>query len=468
MSKNKVYEFNGSAFLAGAKAVVLFDNSTKFTDDTRDQKQTVTPKNKGTLKDKEIEFVYWGTDDKMPLQLLKKIYKNVTVASNIGFNSQMSYGDGVMVVRKVKDEAGKIQYQEVLESEQPEIFEFLENNNLNRILNEAGNDMVAFYDANIEIIINQEDKPKIVMLRHKEIVFSRLSIANEDTGKIEYHGYSAKWGEGSVDDAIVTPLLDRDAPIYDIKKRLGLLPDEKTGEKNKTDEKRFILSLALPTPGRFYYNKPYWWSIFESGWYDFACAIPAFKKALIENEMVLKYHVKINNKFFEKLYIEEAITDKKKQTERKKEFLLQMDGFLSGKDNAGKSFVSYFGFDKVKGYEEHDIVIEAIPSFLKGGEYIEDAEEASNMICYAMGVHPSLQGASPGKGKTINGTEARELFIIKQAMTKPIRDALLLPLYLCKAVNGWDKDIHFVIPNIMLTTLDKNTGAEKNIGNNKY
>jgi hypothetical protein len=44
---------------------------------------------------------------------------------------------------------------------------------------------------------------------------------------------------------------------------------------------------------------------------------------------------------------------------------------------------------------------------------------------------------------------------------------LLLPLYVVKAINGWDSDIHFVIPNIMLTTLDKNTGAEKVIGNNK-
>jgi hypothetical protein len=52
-------------------------------------------------------------------------------------------------------------------------------------------------------------------------------------------------------------------------------------------------------------------------------------------------------------------------------------------------------------------------------------------------------------------------------MTKPIRDAILSFLYVCKAINEWDADIHFVIPNIMLTTLDKNTGAEKSIGNQK-
>ncbi len=142
-----------------------------------------------------------------------------------------------------------------------------------------------------------------------------------------------------------------------------------------------------------------------------------------------------------------------------------MNNFLAGKEIAGKSFVSHFKYDNIKGYEVHDIIIKPIESFLKGGEYIEDVEEASNVISYAMGVHPSLQGATPGKGKSINGTEARELFIIKQAMTKPIRDALLSILYTVKEINGWDKDIHFAIPNIMLTTLDKNTGQIKSIGN---
>ena len=84
-----------------------------------------------------------------------------------------------------------------------------------------------------------------------------------------------------------------------------------------------------------------------------------------------------------------------------------------------------------------------------------------------MSVHPSLKGASPGKSKTINGTEARELFIIANALCKPMRELMVKPLYLAKKVNGWDEDIHFFIANTQLTTLDKNTGAEKSIGSQK-
>lgn len=457
-----IYENGNYAFLSDSGSLVTINDNSGFLDDTKDQKITVNPKNK---PNKEVDFVPWGQDNKLPLQVIGKIHDNVTVSSNADFNAKICYGDGIMVVKKVKQN-GKVVYEEQIRSEQPEIFEFLENNNVIRIFQDCGNDLVALGDGYVEFVLDREAN-KIVKMRQKEAAFSRLSVQNEKTGQIEFHGYSAKWGEGSPDDVVITPFLDRDAPMYDLKIRLGILPQEKTGLKKKVSDRRFVFSLGLPTPGRFYYNKPYWWAIFVSIWYDISCAIPHLKKALMENEMILKYEISINELFFEKLFKAEKIIKDEDKTKRKMSFLQQMDEFLSNKKNAGKSFVKYFRYDQVKGYEIHDIIIKPIESFLKGGEYIEDSEEASNMICYAMGVHPSLQGAAPGKGKTINGTEARELFIIKQALTKPLRDALLMPLYIVKAVNNWDPDIHFVIPNIMLTTLDKNTGQEKQIGNQK-
>jgi hypothetical protein len=457
----EIFDFGTTAYLPGAKAVVTMVNSSAITNDAK-RSIDITPKGK---KD-PIKFVSWGNNNSLPQDIMASSYKNVTVASNIDFNAKIAYGDTVMVCRKIRKD-DKIQYQEVLPDEAPDVFKFLEDNNINRIHQEFGNDMTVFFDGFVEFIFNREKKPKIVMMRQKEVAFSRLSEQDEKTGRIEYHGYSAKWAEGSPDDVVITPFLDRDAPIYDLKKLLGIYPDETTGKSKDSGERRFVMSLALPMPGRFYYSKPYWWSIFESGWYDYACAIPAFKKALIKNQMVLKYHIQINMDFWEKLFKNEGITDTEKKKERKTAFLNQLNEFLAGEENAGKSFVSHYKYDSIKGYEVNDIIIKPLESFLKGGEYIEDSEEASNMICYAMGVHPSLQGASPGKNKGISGTEARELFIIKQALAKPVRDMLLLPLYVVKAINGWDQDIHFVIPNIMLTTLDKNTGAEKSIGNQK-
>ncbi len=427
--------------------------------------QEASDGSKKTIQDKskEIDFFFWGASNNLPNELIEKAYKNTVVASNLDFNSRIAYGDIVQPVRKIV-EKNEIKYVPLLYKDAPEIFDFLENSNMSLLVQELAHDISLLNNGFVELIMNQP-KTKVLQLRYKEATFSRLSVMNEK-GNIEYHGYCSNWEKAGSEDynVVVTPLLDYDNPLFDLQRRMGLKPGP-DGKKKFEKEARYIVHIAPPAPGKFYYQKAYWWSIFESQWYDFSNAIPSFKMNLMKNQMVLKYHVKIRRGFFDKLFQDEGITEPEKQTARKKQFFIDMDEFLSGNDNAGKNLISEFDYDFNKGIEKEDLIIKSIESFIKGGEYIEDSEEASNAICYAMGVHPSLQGASPGKNKTISGTEARELFTIKQAMMKPIRDLLLLPLKIVKKINKWDEDIDFIIPNIMLTTLDKNTGAEKQIGN---
>ena len=83
-------------------------------------------------------------------------------------------------------------------------------------------------------------------------------------------------------------------------------------------------------------------------------------------------------------------------------------------------------------------------------------ENAANIISYAMGIHPSLIGAVPGKNSgSQSGTDKRELFIMKQALMKPMKDRCLRPLRLMMRVNGYDKDLDVVLPEFLFTTLDQ-------------
>lgn len=459
----KIFDFGTTAYLAGSGSVVTMGNTKGLVGDSTTPVEDVTIKGKkGTMK-----FIKRGTSNKQPVEIIEKINELSTLGANVAFNAKMAYGDGIMVAKKVRDKVtGKITIEEQLESEQPEIFKFLTDNNYVNSTQEWSMDIVVYYEGYAEFIFGRGVN-KIVQINPVESINSRLTEANEETGEIEYHGYSVKWHEGNPEDVKVTRLLDRRAPIRDLRIKRGMDMNLQ-GKKEKVADEKYILQLMQPTPGRYYNGKPYWWAIFESGWYDIAVAIPKFKKALLKNQMTLKYHVEINEGFWPKYFQSKGITkdDPKAVKACRTEFLTNMDKFLSSEENAGKSFVSEFKYDQLKGYEVHDIIIKAVESFIKGGEYLEDSQEVTNVICYAMEIHPSIIGAS-GKNGSINGTEARELFIIKQAMMKPIRDLLVLPLYIAKDINGWDKDIHFVIPNIMLTTLDKNTGAEKSIGNQK-
>jgi hypothetical protein len=218
----------------------------------------------------------------------------------------------------------------------------------------------------------------------------------------------------------------------------------------------------LPSPGRRYYQKPPWYSLIESGWYDFAVTIPQLKKNIIQNQAVVKYIIALDKNYFPDIFLREKIIGEKAQNKRVEEEYKMLNDFLTKMENNGKSIVttSKEGRDNKR---FQNLTITAVENSIKSGEYTEDSEEVSNMMCYAMLIHPSLVGAAPGKNSTISGSEARELYLIKQAILKPFINRILKPFNVIKAVNGWSKHISFVIPNIELTTLDKNkTGIQTN------
>jgi len=463
-TKLKVEDHTEYAILRGGKAIVLYADTKDMVTDV-DRPAMSVEVSSGTQKGQTIEFVPRGGNNNAPLEVMKRVMENVTVGACVEFNTKVAYGDAVMVLRMTRDETtDEIKYKQLLPSEEPEIFSWIEDNEYDRIAEEIANDLVCFYDSYIEYVFNQEEVPRLVQVNVKEASHTRISKIDPDKGYSLWHGYSALWHKGQAsDDISVLPLLRSSKPLLDLKTRMGKIPGTE-GLVKIVKDRRFVENIKLSTPGRFYYSRPYWWSIFTSGWYDFSCSIPKVKAALIKNQMVLRYTVFIRKSFFGDLYASNNITDPEKQKDFKQKFMNNLDAFLSGEENAGKSFVTMFDYDRMKGVEEKDIIINPLESFIKGGEYIEDSEETSNMISFAMGVHPSVIGASPGKNQSISGSEARELFNVHQALSKSIQKKCLLPLYRAKVMNGWPQDIYFSIANLQLTTLDKGTGATKNIG----
>ena len=450
--------------LRGGEILVLTMDTTDVVTDVDVEGVPVNHPDRGS--EDPILFVPRGRGNDLPYEVMRSVLKNVTVSANLEFKCAVTYGEGVQVLRRFRTESGKIETQEVLPTEEPEVFEWLENNNYNSTLLETINDVRLFGEAYVQYIFSRDEKhPKLVQIKPLETTCSRLSTIEPKSGRIRWHGYSADWNKKDATgyEVIVTPLLDRQYPLYDLKQRMGKLPGD-DGKEVVGKDRVFVHRLALPTPGRFYYACPYWWSVLLSGWLDFSNSIIEFKKNIIKNEMALKYVVYIQEEFYDKLYkARRAGTDEQK-LEVRKEFLKNLEEFLTGAENAGNSFVTHFKYDRVKGVTEKDIIIEPVDKDKKGGDYIEDSEESSNVLCYAMGIHSSILGSSPGKSKTINGTEARELFTIQQALAKFAQQLVCQPLYVAKAMNGWPKDLEFAIANLQLTTLDKGTGAVKQTG----
>lgn len=404
-----------------------------------------------TVKGSSRGYVQWGPDNSLPQLIRDKVYDSDVMSPNMLFNVLTCYGRGVNYTRK---DGSPI--------EEEEITTFFKRNRLIPLMWEAITD-IKFWNFAVLVLILDKEGNKVVQLVHKEAMYIRLETCNPATGRIEHVLYANWEDRESAEHPEVIELLDMRDPWGDMMIRLGRLPGP-DGRTLKTAVRKFAFLVRIPTPGNKYYPFAYWMSTLRSGWYDLSVMVPKVKKAHMKSGMKIRYQVEIDKEFWNYLFQSEQITDPEKQKERRNKEIQNIKEFLSGLESGDKVWFSAYYIDPNK--MEHRLVrINIIDTKKEGGDWIEDAEEAANFLCYAQGVHPHLNGATPGKNKgSQSGSDKRELFTMKQAIEKPVRDLLLEPLVLVADVNGWD--IRFDIPDIMLTTLDKGTDA-KEVSQNK-
>ena len=436
---------DGVTFYPEIQAVLALDTATIF------EEKNIQP-----VQFDKYKVAPWGLDNNLPIQVLEKVKKSEVISSNLTFNRNVCYGLGPKLVKLIRDKSLKV--VDFLEVESGAELDFFERNDIPLFFSEQLTDLNYFHNAFVELIPDAK-KDSIYSIRHKEAAFSRWSTMN-NKGKIDYHFYCGDW-QGTVDKntAMVSKALDEFDTLTDI------------STKMKIRKERMIYPVYMPSPGRPYYSLPEWYSIFESGWYDHSVAIPALKKAILKNNLGVKFIIYISAEYFQDIYKKEGIdqTDQKAVKERIEKEKTRFNEFLAGTQNANKSLLTIKGFIQSGNTAIENKWIEIIPikNNLEGGEYITDTETAANIICYAMNVHPSLIGATPGKSSgSMSGTDKRELFLMKQALMKPIIDRATRIFRLIKKINDWPADITIVVPEYQFTTLDKNKTGKQEIINN--
>jgi len=495
---------NGTAFLPRINAIVAPNvNSKDIFEDPANKPAEFDFKGK-----KYKGIVYWGENNDLPNQILTKVGNCEVLSAGLYFNAWTGYGSGIIpcyydynsngnkIVKhyyykgiELKENIRALELEEIELEEtkgniakkkleyvkkdlvelrkqyktwqdtKQQLIEFLAENDVNHLIDEQLIDLNYFFMAVPLIILNRNNK--IVQIKHREAAFSRWE-AKDENGKVNHLFYSHKFDEQPIPDEeymLVYSSLDANNPLRDLKEKLGLIRDKK-GKISHANIYEYIIPLPLPSPSRFYYPKSPYYSVFLSGWYDLWTKVPKGKNSIFDNIMNISYQIELSDDYFKGIFEEEGITEKEAMKTRIKAEYKKLNDFLAGNENFGKAVVSFVTYTH-DGKERRKMKIIPIEHPIKGGEYIEDSEEASNMMSQAMWVHPSIIGASPGKNKNINGTEARELFIIKNAMQVPFRDRVVKPFYIAKYINGWDESLEWLIPNIELTTLDENKGAKE-------
>lgn len=432
-------------YIPGVNALVIDHNSSESFEDAK------TPLNIGPYK-----IAKWGEENTLPYIVKDNVEKSEVLSTGLLFNTNVIYGQGVKPMRKVV-KGGKV--VDFIDCDDDDVNMFMEDNDISGFFLEQCTDMAWFHNVFPEIILSA-DKKKIVSLRHKEAMYSRWGVVEKGVGKLEKHYYCAVWNDSPTQDKIVeSKVLDAYNPFLDLTERL---------KAREMGLPRYILPIRFPSPGKIYYPRASWWSIFNSGWYDYGQMLPEFKKARIKNGLTIRYLIYLSDKYWDIVMDEDGINmaDKESVRKRKLEEYDRFKTFISDYKQTGKGMIAT---KKVipsgsGAFEEKYIVIEAIQNDIKGGEFIEDSAEVSNIMSYALQVQPSMIGSSPGKNNnSFSGTDKRELFMIKSALMKPYRDRILKSLYFVKRFNGWDNDIVFVVPDMEFTTLDQNKSGKQEI-----
>ena len=398
-----------------------------------------------------FKYMPYGPDDDMPARIVRDIGSDEVLAQNMLFNVLTVYGSGVQYTDPDTKEP----------TSDKEICSFMMRNSMKTFYLEQCTDMKHYYFSVAVIILNAA-RDKIVQVRHKDACFCRFEKTNKK-GRIE-HVFFANWKKGSTltkDDVEMVELLDERDPLGDLEVKLGRAYGTDRKRRVRTSAYKFAVVMRFPTPGKRYYPSPYYLSLFRGDWYDIKRLIGKGKKAKIRNHAAIRYQVEVHAEYWDRLLEEENITDPVARQERIKKEKQNIRDFVSGIQNSGKVWITGYYVDPY-GHEQHMVKVSVIDSGKEGGDWSEDIQEASNMLCYSTNIHPNLVGATPGKSQSNNsGSDKRELFTLKQTLETAFRDMLLKVHELIVWFNGCNGKVVPSIPFVLLTPLDQKTDAKQ-------
>jgi hypothetical protein len=388
----------------------------------------------------------WGGNDLLPTIVRNKIEEVPMAGSAIYRLVQMMYGNGLMYYRN-RDllDGPKIRRAYI-----PKVERWLRLNRIHtHYLPHQFTDFRFFFNTFSEMILSR-DKKQIVGLFHKEAEFTRLSIQNRTTRRIESIQYSADFPLG------LNPGPDdrRKILLFDWRDQEGFL--------RKLRGYKFAWHSAGPSPARMYYARPPWMGLFrDNGWMDASKRVPEVVNAMMKNQIILKYHIMIPESYFELRYgrIEFQAFSIEKKRQVYERLVKDINAKLSGSKNAYQSLSQMFTETEFENRPKGKIIIEAVDEKVKNDHWVPSSEKSDAQIVQALGMHPSQMGLQPQGGKmgAGSGSDQRESYNTGISLNTIEQTIILEVLNWVATFNAQtdpDWDITFMMDHTRHTTIN--------------
>jgi hypothetical protein len=457
---------NGIAYRSGGE--VMFIDMAAAPGLTAARRLTVTPAAQ-TYMD-YAPWSPWGNNNLFPQEMLADIESCGILDSIIDGKARFALCEGIAPAQVERDESGVKKVTKWIND--PEINAFLRANNHTFQCMGWFRDLIGMANAGAQYMVNG-DRSKIVQFRRIDI--SEMRYQKEDpnnAGKINNIYLCSEWGKVSSekDNRVkAIRLLDPNNPVEDLRKKVeaGIVEN--------------ALTVKYPSWGKHYYSVPRWYSAYK--WVKIAQGVPEMKAAMFQNTMRIKYKVTIYPKYWADAFPGQwdQFTPEKKE-EMRNQLFDEINDFLVGTKNAGKSIFVDGQYDQVSGKQYSNIDIEAIEDNTKQGEYLPDSAAANSEIAFAMLWNNALTGGNQASGlyeQSQGGSNVRESFLMQVLIHVFERELVNYLLWPVAEFNGWAAkypNFEWVIPATILTTTDtggsvkptmQNNGADKNDSGNK-
>lgn len=437
-------------------SVAMFSSSKKK-DVAQPTNLVLTKESVETEKKGKVEIVSWGDDNDAPEKVLSLIKKIGVAGKVVQVATSSHFGTGLALYEE--DEEGsprKVPYKKY-----PKIRDFDKLNNLNLFYSETINDL-EIHDLCFTEFILSKDFNSINKVKRQQPAHARFVVMNEKTRRIEFVALCADWANATEKTVQIVPCFSQYDYFEDIK------------EVCKAKKyHNFIISFHYVKNGEVYYNQPFWHAPLNNGWAELILAVPEVKNIISNQQLNVKYLIHVSQEYFQNAYGRHENGNwnwnefsPKEQKEKQKALKEAIDDHMRGKEASGRSMSApmFLGPD---GQLVKSIDIEVIDDKMKDGAFLPDSYAGNYEIAFAKGVDPCIIGAGVPGGSNLSGSgsDKREAYTILCANMVINRTVSLLIFYLIRDWNNWGDDIDAGFPNVILTTLDKETSGQTEVIN---
>ncbi len=407
--------------IQGVNPDVVYSKSTGNIYQTVEKKSfavTKVPQSKSLITGK---IVPWGLDNAFPQRILREIRKNTIIGPTLKKQAEIAYDQ---IIYGVEEPASEGEEPKFIRKYDKRVEAFFKRSHIHRYTIEALRNFYHFYFATPRIILTA-DRSEVYSLSCYKTAHFRFEKPTEQ-GFIN-HGYiCADWETVQESDSKYVEKV----PLIDIYADPSYLKEEQ--------DFKYIYPLAYPTEDEIHYPLVDWNTARESGWLEVAQSIPRFKKSLMKNQIMMKNLIQVPSWWWNWKH---PGFDKMAPEKRREIMDLEIDQFekfFKGEDGAGNSMMVTFISDPSHNREYQGWKVDAIDNKIKDGIYIEDSNEASSHLLYALSMDPAIIGSQPGsKLGAGSGSDKRVAFNIYVDTVKAHQDLILEPLTWIAQYNGW-------------------------------